>query len=84
MNLDNDEILENETLELEEEPGEIQENEEPGENLEETQAETQEQIDYTQDFVMLENLTFIQVSLMGVLVFYFVLSLVVKFIKSFF
>ena len=71
MNLDNDFLL--------------NENEEPGENLEETQAETQEQtIDYKQDFVMLENLTFIQVSLMGVLVFYFVLSLVVKFIKSFF
>ena len=83
MNLDNDDILENETLDQEEtqeneEPGETQENEEPGENLETIT------IDYSQDFIILENIGYFQLSLLGTLVLFFVMSLVIKFIKSFF
>ena len=64
-----------------EEPEEISE-EEP-EEISETQAETQVN-DYSQDFLILENLGYIQISMIGALLFYFVLTLVIKFIKSFF
>ena len=74
MNLDNDNILENETLTQEE----TQENEEPGETLESST------IDYSQDFIILENIGYFQLSLLGTLVLFFVMSLVIKFIKSFF
>ena len=65
----------------EEEPEEISE-EEP-EEISQTQAETQVN-DYSQDFLILENLGYIQISMIGALLFYFVLTLVIKFIKSFF
>ena len=42
------------------------------------------QVDYSQDFLILENLGYIQISLLGALLLYFVLALVVKFFKSFF
>ena len=64
-----------------EEPEEISQ-EEP-EEISETQAETQVN-DYSQDFLILENLGYIQISMIGALLFYFVLTLVIKFIKSFF
>ena len=67
--------------EPEEEPEEISQ-EEP-EEITQTQAETQV-IDYSQDFLILENLGYIQISMIGALLFYFVLTLVIKFIKSFF
>ena len=79
---DLEEISEEEPEEIsEEEPEEISE-EEP-EEISETQAETQV-IDYSQDFLILENLGYIQISMIGALLFYFVLTLVIKFIKSFF
>ena len=65
----------------EEDPEEISQ-EEP-EEISEIQAETQV-IDYSQDFLILENLGYIQISMIGALLFYFVLTLVIKFIKSFF
>ena len=65
----------------EEDPEEISQ-EEP-EEISETQAETQVN-DYSQDFLILENLGYIQISMIGALLFYFVLTLVIKFIKSFF
>ena len=64
-----------------EEPEEIS-LEEP-EEISRTQAETQV-IDYSNDFLILENLGYIQISMIGALLFYFVLSLVIKFLKSFF
>ena len=64
-----------------EEPEEISQ-EEP-EEISQTQAETQVN-DYSQDFLILENLGYIQISMIGALLFYFVLTLVIKFIKSFF
>ena len=67
--------------EPEEEHEEISQ-EEP-EEISETQAETQV-VDYSQDFLILENLGYIQISMIGALLFYFVLTLVIKFIKSFF
>ena len=56
--------------------------EEP-EEISQTQAETQV-IDYSNDFLILENLGYIQISMIGAMLFYFVLSLVIKFLKSFF
>ena len=56
--------------------------EEP-EEISQTQVETQV-VDYSQDFLILENLGYIQISMIGALLFYFVLTLVIKFIKSFF
>ena len=77
-----EEISQEEPEEIsEEEPEEISQ-EEP-EEISETQAETQA-IDYSQDFLILENLGYIQISMIGALLFYFVLTLVIKFIKSFF
>ena len=67
--------------EPEEDPEEISQ-EEP-EEISQTQAETQV-VDYSQDFLILENLGYIQISMIGALLFYFVLTLVIKFIKSFF
>ena len=64
-----------------EEPEEISQ-EEP-EEISQTQAETQV-IDYSNDFLILENLGYIQISMIGAMLFYFVLSLVIKFLKSFF
>ena len=57
--------------------------EEDPEELSQTQSETQV-IDYSNDFLILENLGYIQISMIGALLFYFVLSLVIKFLKSFF
>ena len=56
--------------------------EEP-EEISQSQAETQV-VDYSNDFLILENLGYIQISMIGALLFYFVLTLVIKFIKSFF
>ena len=72
-----------EEISQEEDPGEeISQEEDPGEEISETQAETQ--VDYSQDFLILENLGYIQISMIGALLFYFVLSLVIKFLRSFF
>ena len=60
-----------------------EEPEEDPEEISQTQAETQV-VDYSQDFLILENLGYIQISMIGALLFYFVLTLVIKFIKSFF
>ena len=68
--------------EISEEVSEEISQEEP-EEISETQAETQV-VDYSQDFLILENLGYIQISMIGALLFYFVLTLVIKFIKSFF
>jgi hypothetical protein len=80
-----------ETQEIQEDPGEETQEiqEDPGEETQEIQEDpgttSQEiQVDYTQNFLILENLGFVQVSMLGALLFYFVLSLVYKFIKSFF
>lgn len=81
-----EEISEEEPEEIsQEEPEEIsqEEPEEEPEEISETQAETQVN-DYSQDFLILENLGYIQISMIGALLFYFVLTLVIKFIKSFF
>ena len=69
----------------EEDPEEIsqEEPEEDPEEISQTQAETQV-VDYSNDFLILENLGYIQISMIGALLFYFVLSLVIKFLKSFF
>ena len=67
--------------EPEEDPEEISQ-EEP-EEISQTQAETQV-VDYSNDFLIIENLGYIQISMIGALLFYFVLTLVIKFIKSFF
>ena len=71
--------------EPEEDPEEIsqEEPEEDPEEISQTQAETQV-VDYSNDFLILENLGYIQISMIGALLFYFVLSLVIKFLKSFF
>ena len=53
------------------------------EEISQTQAETQV-VDYSNHFLILENLGYIQISMIGALLFYFVLSLVIKFLKSFF
>ena len=58
-----------------------EEPEEDPEEISQTQAETQV-VDYSQDFLILENLGYIQISMIGALLFYFVLTLVIKFIKS--
>ena len=90
MNLENDE---NENL-INQEPDFItfgdypeeisqEEPEEDPEEISQTQAETQV-VDYSNDFLILENLGYIQISMIGALLFYFVLSLVIKFLKSFF
>ena len=71
-----------EEISQEEDPEEISQEEDP-EEISETQAETQV-VDYSQDFLILENLGYIQISMIGALLFYFVLSLVIKFLKSFF
>jgi len=71
-----------EEISEEEDPEEISEEEDP-EEISETQAETQV-VDYSNDFLILENLGYIQISMIGALLFYFVLSLVIKFLKSFF
>ena len=71
-----------EEISQEEDPEEISEEEDP-EEISETQAETQV-VDYSNDFLILENLGYIQISMIGALLFYFVLSLVIKFLKSFF
>ena len=63
-----------------EEPSEQME--EPSEQME-TQSETQV-VDYSEHFVILENLGYIQIVFLGTFLSYFVLTLVVKFIKSFF
>ena len=60
-----------------------EEPEEDPEEISQIQAETQV-VDYSQDFLILENLGYIQISMIGALLFYFVLTLVIKFIKSFF
>lgn len=81
MNLENEE---NENL-INQEPEEISQ-EEPEEISQEElflRSETV-QVDYSQDFIILENLGYIQISMIGALLFYFVLSLVIKFLKSFF
>ena len=79
---DPEEISQEEPEEIsEEDPEEI--SEEDPEEISEIQAETQV-IDYSQDFLILENLGYIQISMIGALLFYFVLTLVIKFIKSFF
>ena len=69
----------------EEDPEELSQEdpEEDPEELSQTQSETQV-IDYSNDFLILENLGYIQISMIGALLFYFVLSLVIKFLKSFF
>ena len=96
MNLENDENLINQEPDFitfgdhpeeitQEEPEEVPEEitqEEPQETGQ-TQAETQV-VDYSNDFLILENLGYIQISMLGALLFYFVLSLVIKFLKSFF
>ena len=71
--------------EPEEDPEEIsqEEPEDYPEEISQTQSETQV-IDYSNDFLILENLGYIQISMIGALLFYFVLSLVIKFLKSFF
>ena len=77
-----EEISQEEPEEISEEDPEEISQEEP-EEISETQAETQVN-DYSQDFLILENLGYIQISMIGALLFYFVLTLVIKFIKSFF
>ena len=77
----NTDIEENENL-INQEPDFITFGDHP-EEISETQAETQV-VDYSQDFLILENLGYIQISMIGALLFYFVLTLVIKFIKSFF
>lgn len=79
---DPEEIFQEEPEEISEEDPEEISQEEP-EEISETQAETQVN-DYSQDFLILENLGYIQISMIGALLFYFVLTLVIKFIKSFF
>ena len=94
MNLENEENenLINQELDFitfgdhsEEDPEELSQEdpEEDPEELSQTQSETQV-IDYSNDFLILENLGYIQISMIGALLFYFVLSLVIKFLKSFF
>ena len=90
------EVLENEqenevqVLENEEEvEPKVQENEEEVEpKVQEVQSDLETQsevvVDYKQDFLILQNLGYIQVVLTGFLLFYFVFSLVYKYIKSFF
>ena len=63
-----------------EEPSEQME--EPSEQME-TQSETQV-VDYSEHFVILENLGYLQIVFLGTFLSYFVLTLVVKFLKSFF
>lgn len=68
---------------------EVQENEEEVElEVQEVQSDRDTQseviIDYKQDFLILQNLGYIQVVLTGFILFYFVFSLVYKYIKSFF
>lgn len=68
---------------------EVQENEEEVEReVQEVQSDRETQseviIDYKQDFLILQNLGYIQVVLTGFILFYFVFSLVYKYIKSFF
>lgn len=79
---DPEEISQEEPEEISEEDTEEISQEEP-EEISQTQAETQV-VDYSQDFLILENLGYIQISMIGALLFYFVLTLVIKFIKSFF
>lgn len=57
--------------------------EEKSEDFYQIRSETV-QNDYTNDFYILENIGYLQLSLLGCLVFYFILSLVYKYIKSFF
>lgn len=99
MNLENEFNEENENIQEEVEQ-EVFENEEKNElpfqqNEEEVEIEVQEVqsdretqseviVDYKQDFLILQNLGYIQVVLTGFLLFYFVFSLVYKYIKSFF
>lgn len=90
------EVLENEqenevqVLENEEEvEPKVQENEEKVEfEVQKVQSDSETQsevvVDYKQDFLILQNLGYIQVVLTGFLLFYFVFSLVYKYIKSFF
>ena len=78
-------VLENE----EEVEPKVQENEEEVEpKVQEVQSDRETQsevvVDYKQDFLILQNLGYIQVVLTGFLLFYFVFSLVYKYIKSFF
>ena len=63
-----------------EEPSEQME--EPSEQME-TQSETQV-VDYSEHFVILENLGYLQIVFIGTFLSYYVLTLVIKFIKSFF
>ena len=68
---------------------EVQENEEEVEvQVQEVQSDRDTQseiiVDYKQDFIILQNLGYIQVVLTGFILFYFVFSLVYKYIKSFF
>ena len=77
MNLENDFNEENENIQEEVEP-KVQE----VQSDRETQSEVV--VDYKQDFLILQNLGYIQVVLTGFLLFYFVFSLVYKYIKSFF
>ena len=59
-----------------------EEMETPSEQME-TQSETQV-VDYSDHFLILENLGYIQIVFLGTFLVYFVLNLVYKFIKSFF
>lgn len=90
------EVLENEKEnELQVQQNEEEVKQEVQENEEEVVSEVQEIqsdrntqseviVDYKQDFLILQNLGYIQVVLTGFLLFYFVFSLVYKYIKSFF
>ena len=93
MNLDNDFNQENENIteeveqEVQEEQEEIeQEVQEEIEQEVQSDRNTQSEVlvDYKQDFIILQNLGYIQVVLTGFILFYFVFSLVYKYIKSFF
>ena len=76
-----DDVIENQKLSVENYINRLME--EKSEEAEQIRSETI-QTDYTNDFYILENIGYLQLSLLGCLVFYFILSLVYKFIKSFF
>ena len=98
FNQENENITEEVEQEVQEEQEEIEQ--EVQEEQEEIEQEVQEEIeqevqsdrntqsevlvDYKQDFIILQNLGYIQVVLTGFILFYFVFSLVYKYIKSFF
>ena len=57
---------------------------EPEYDLEVSELETGTTVDYSQDFLILENIGYFQVFFLGTLTIFFILWLVCKFFKSFF